>query len=317
MQKPPLKEADFFEALQRETPVEISVRTSALALANIHSEICEIEATGRIPDGESDSPARHFRPACAKLCDFFTEFRDFKNAIIKLGPDELPDRILSKLGPAFNWVMKDVRRYLDCLRKGKDPTLELCIAFDEFQAVCTPSTRSESIVNQNFEDRVNEIYGKIVDAALHVAKSIENEEERRAAERDLALNRTRQCHRLPKGKGFSHFGDLGAEYKGIKVVDETHLSLYGTVLEVTSQVNWNKLDGWLKAHFADEPFAVTTKDLEKFGTPDEKKLRSFIHQETLEEAGRRRVRNCRYTGRGWFLPPTQAANPVKGSATGW
>lgn len=300
MQKPQQREGEFFASLRRETPIEIAVRTASLALANVHDELVELTSTGRIPETPSESPARHFRKGCPTLRTLCTEFKIFEDELIKLGPENVPALLFSKLSQAFHWTTKAVRHYLDRYEPTSDPSSAADTTFDEIKALCRPDTQPDGLDAATFTDELRRKFKTLLDAALQIAQLIQVTEEKRAVERDRAAGR-RHRKLLPQGKGFSHFTRIGEEYKGVRLADATHLHLFGTCLEITGQANWNMIDGWLAAHFADRPFEVTTKELEKLTTADEKKLRTYVHQETLEEVGRRRERNRRYTGRAWFV----------------
>jgi len=305
MKNPPPKEEEFFEQLMIETPIEISVRSTAMSVAKLRQEVIKHCCGELVAESTDSSFSRYFKRGCKQFRSLHSELRDFNREIVKLGPFGIPAMLFSKLGPALQWTFKDIRRYLLDCNCDDEPVTAAKLAFENYKANCRPETQSDGVNERNFPEVQNALFTKLETCGFRLAAAIEAADERRAAERErkngvASLSRK---HLLASGKGYSHFQQIGQEYKGVKVLDTTTLVLYGNVIDITAQGTWNFLDACLAAHFADKHFEVKLSNLQNLTTTDEKKLKTFIHRETIEESGQKRVGNCKYTGFAWFQEP--------------
>ena len=292
------KERRFFERIDSETKIEIVVRQCALCASAVHWTVVEILKGKGYPPSEEESPANHFNPRCRKVCSLIGKLRELKDEAIKLGPDSLPPLLFRELGPAIEWLVKDVRAYLREYDTEDNVTYDFRDSFLAFKEQFRPESRKEEIVDKaTFADVLNGLFATLEADGRAVARMIEVVEDRRAEK-----SKTQVRNRVP-GKGRSGFEQLGVEYKGVKVKDGITLVLFGEQFEVTSRSCWRILDGWLSCHFADVPFRATRNELDKFKTGGCRGLTNYIHLETLEEVGRPRRGNARYTGMARFVKP--------------
>lgn len=288
-------EQECFEDLRRETRIELIIREGALYLCDIRDEIDRKRTVDEVPESDSESLSRHFGKGCGRVRNLTMKMRELTDEAIKIGPDQLPKLLFSKFGPAFEWVIKELCRYFADDEEGRSVTFDFRDAFRAYKE----EFRSESQSDDN-PDR--ETFARTLRAALAtleakgriVARRIEMLEERKALAKDA------EYQKKATGKGSSSFDRIGQLYKGVMVVDPTHISLFGNVLEITSRSCWNLLDGWLEAHFSDVMFEVKRHQLEKFGSADGIKLRRYIYLQTREEVGQPRRGNAIYTGFGEF-----------------
>lgn len=293
-------EREFFAELSKETKIEIVVRQCAYLVVGVHEEIERLIALKQVPQTPEASVSRHFRKNCGKVKTLVTKLKELKEEAVRLGPNELPRFLFSKFGTAFDWMCKDIRRYFGPVETGGlECVCRLQDAFHDFKDQCRPSTQCDEVIDgPTFASVMKERFAQVEKCCREVANAIEVVEERRAMEAD------QEYQRVASGKGRSLFGRTDVEYREVKLLDATHLRLFGEVFEITSRACWRILDNWLEAHFADEPFRVTQVELEKFTTPDGRRLRTYIHRQTLEEVGHPRRGNSHYTGYGEFRRPT-------------
>lgn len=292
------KEQEFFESLRRETKIEILIREGAYYLCDIRDEIDRKRQSDEVPMSEDDSLSRHFGKCCGKVKNLAAKMWELTEEAIRIGPNQLPVMLFAKFGPAFEWIIKELSRYFADDEEGLNVTLDFRDAFRAYKG----EFRSESQTDDNpdakrFADTLRTAMKNLEAKGKIVARRIEVIEERKALAKDASYQK------LANGKGCSSFGQIGQLYKGIMVVDPTHISLYGTVLEITSRACWNLLDEWLEAHFSDVMFEVRRRQLEKFSSSDGIKLRRFIYLQTREEVGQPRRGNAIYTGFGEFRQP--------------
>lgn len=107
-----------------------------------------------------------------------------------------------------------------------------------------------------------------------------------------------------QGKGVSHSEYIGfAKHNEVQIPDDTHIVLFGKKFRITAEQVWNFLDKCIECHYADKKFPVKQADLNRLKGKRLGELRRYIKQETIEEAGRKRIGNQRYTGFGTFCPP--------------
>lgn len=107
-----------------------------------------------------------------------------------------------------------------------------------------------------------------------------------------------------QGKGVSHSGYIGfAKHNEVQIPDDTHIVLFGKKFKITAEQVWNFLDKCVECHYDDKKFPVQQADIQRLKGKSLGELRRYIRQETIEEAGRKRIGNQRYTGFGTFCPP--------------